>query len=144
MNIFDQTKCECSLLSKVFNKALDEKDKKKIFKNTKKIECKNELKMIKNGLGKANENAFKKLTFISKLGLDSREIFYKIKELHKEIDYTKLVCIHTNENIYDFNIFRKLDDFIRSIYYVDILLEQAMDKQYEMEALLRSLDVYKP
>ena len=31
MNIFDQTKCECSLLSKVFNKALDEKDKKKNF-----------------------------------------------------------------------------------------------------------------
>lgn len=117
------------------------KTKKRIFKNTKKIECKNELKMIKNGLSKANENAFKKLTFISKLGLDSREIFHKIKELHKEIDYTKLVCIHTNENIYDFNIFRKLDDFIRSIYYVDILLEQAMDKQYEMKTLLRSLNV---
>ena len=28
------------------------KTKKRIFKNTKKIECKNELKMIENGLGK--------------------------------------------------------------------------------------------
>ena len=37
-----------------------------------------------------------------------------------------------------------LDDYIRTIDFGDILLEQALDKQYVMEALLRSLDTYRP
>ena len=46
-------------------------------------------------------------------------------------------------SIYDFNIFKRLGDLIRSIYYVDVLLQQAIDKQYKIEALLRSLDAYR-
>ena len=97
--------------------------------------------MIKSNLDKSNENAFKKLNFISKIGPDSREIFYKIKEHDKEIEYAEFVVIHTNGKISDFNIFERLGDFIRSIYYAYILLEKAMNKNYEMEALLRSLGV---
>ena len=37
-----------------------------------------------------------------------------------------------------------LDDYIRTIDFGDILLEQALDKQYVMEALLRSLGTYRP
>ena len=52
--------------------------------------------------------------------------------------------MHTNGKIYGFNIFRRLGDLIRSIYYADILIKQAMNKQNEMETLARSLDAYKP
>ena len=52
--------------------------------------------------------------------------------------------MHTNGNIFDFNIFRRLGEFIRSIYFGDISLKQAMDKQEEMEYLVRNLHTYKP
>lgn len=69
------------------------------MKTLKNIEGKNEVKMIKNDLHKAKKNVFKKLNFINKLGSDAKEIFYKIKELDKEIDYAKLVCVHTNRDL---------------------------------------------
>ena len=71
------------------------------MKTLKNIEGKNEVKMIKNDLNKAKKkkNVFKMLNFINKLGSDAKEIFYKIKELDKEIDYAKLVCVHTNRDI---------------------------------------------
>ena len=39
---------------------------------------------------------------------------------------------------------RRLADFIRSIYFDDILLKQAVDKQDETEDLIRNLKGYKP
>ena len=68
----------------------------------------------------------------------------EIKEIDNKTDYAKLVCVHTNGKIFDFNIFRRLGDFTRSIDYADILIKQAMDKQDEMETLLRDLDAYIP
>ena len=58
------------------------------MKRIKNIEDKNE-KQSRNDFDKLNKNAFKKLNFMSKAGLDSREIFYEIKKLDKEIDYKK-------------------------------------------------------
>ena len=60
-------------------------------------------------------------------------MFHEIKELEKKIDYTKLICVHTNGKIFNFEIFIRLTDFIRNIYFDDILLKQAMDKQEEKE-----------
>ena len=60
-------------------------------------------------------------------------MFHEIKELEKKIDYTKLICVHTNGKIFNFKIFIRLADFIRNIYFDDILLKQAMDKQEEKE-----------
>ena len=48
--------------------------------------------------------------------------------------------MHTNEKIFYFNLFRRLADFIGRIYFDDISLKQAMDKQDEMEYLLRNLE----
>ena len=45
--------------------------------------------------------------------------------------------------IFAFIIFKRLGDFIRSVYYVDILINQAMAKRDEMEALLRDLNAYR-
>ena len=49
------------------------------------------------------------------------------------IGYTKLVCVHINAKIYDFSIFERLGDLIRSIYYADIFLKKAMDKNINWE-----------
>ena len=89
-----------------------------------KEQSRNELREINNDLNKANNNAFKTPNFISKLDPDSKEMFYKIKEIDKAIDYAKLAYVHTDVKIYDFNIFRRLEDFIRSIHHAYILLEQ--------------------
>ena len=62
------------------------------------------------------KNAFKKLRFINTLGHNAKTTFDEIKEIDKKINYAKLVCVHTNGKIFDFNIFRRLKDFIRSIY----------------------------
>ena len=52
--------------------------------------------------------------------------------------------MHTNGKIFGFNIFRRLGDFIINIYFNDISLKQAVNKQEEMEYLVRSLEGYKP
>ena len=43
-----------------------------------------------------------------------------------------------------FIFFKSLGDFIRSIYCAVILIKQAMDKQDEMETLLRDLNASRP
>ena len=134
-------------LDRVFNKGFKkEKDRKEgILKTLKNIEDNNELKKIKNGLDNVKENSFKRLNFINKLGLDSRKNFHKIKKLDKKIDYAKLICVHTNGMICDFNIFRRLGNFIRTVYYADIMLisEETANRQYEMKLLLQSLYRHK-
>ena len=52
--------------------------------------------------------------------------------------------MHTNGKIFGFNIFRRLGDFIINIYFNDISLKQAVNKQEEMEYLVRSLEGCKP
>ena len=52
--------------------------------------------------------------------------------------------MHKNGKIFDFNIFRRLGDLIRSICFDDISLEEAIQKQNKMEYLLRNLEAYKP
>ena len=52
--------------------------------------------------------------------------------------------MHTNGKILDFNIFRRLGDFIRSIYFDDISLKQTTIKQEEIEYLIKNLKDYKP
>lgn len=66
------------------------------------------------------------------------------EELGEEIGYTKLVCVHTNGNVFDINIFRRVGDFIRRIYYAVIFMEQSIDKEIKMEVLPRNLDPFMP
>ena len=66
------------------------------------------------------------------------------EELGEEIGYTKLFCVHTNGNVFDINIFRRVGDFIRRIYYAVIFMEQSIDKEIKMEVLPRNLDPFMP
>ena len=101
--------------------------------DTTKDQIKSQLKPIENSVN-----------FLNRLGADAKEKLDEIKKIDKEINYTKLVCVHTNGKAFDYNIFRRLGDFIRSIYFDNISLKQAMDKQDEMEYLRRNLGGYKP
>ena len=109
--VFEQVKFEYSLLGKVFNKRLETEDKKekllKRIKNTEdtiKDQIKSQLKPIENDINNAIRLPFKKLRILCKLSLEAKEILNKIQELSNETDYTKLICVHTNGKIFDFNI----------------------------------------
>ena len=137
-------------MGNIFNKKSKKEEKKEgLLKILKKIEgtikdqIKSQLKPIENDINNPNKLAFKKTGFSNKAILEANEILNRIKGLGNKIDYTKLFCVNTNGKIFDFNIFQKHGDFIRSLYNVDILIKQAMDKQDKMEALLRDLDAYR-
>ena len=52
--------------------------------------------------------------------------------------------MHSNRRIFNFNHFRKLGGFIRSIYFGEISLRHAIERQSYIEDLHRSLNGYKP
>ena len=62
-----------------------------------------------------------------------------MKEIDSEIDYNKLVHVHTNGKIYNYTIFRGLTNLTRSLYCGDITIEQAKSRQDEMDFLLSRL-----
>ena len=86
----------------------------------------NQLKLVKNG--SAYNESLSELKFFKKKGQDAKEKYNEIKEINNEIDYSKLVGVHTNGKIYDFTIFRRPANLTRSIYYGDILIEQAKSR----------------
>ena len=145
--VVEKTKFEYSPLGKDFDKGLNEKDKKEgLLKRLKNIGNKNEkqlnnqLKLVENDSG--NKKPFKRLKFLE-ISQDAKETLAKLKDINDEIDYRKLVCVRTNERVYDFHIFRKLADLSRNIYHGDILIEQAKSRRNEMENLLSSLTRYR-
>ena len=82
---------------------------------------KKQLKPIENDISYANAKAFEKLGFLNRLDTGAIERLNEIKELDKEIGYTKLVCVHTNGKVFDFNIFKRLGGFTRSIRFNDFI-----------------------
>ena len=69
---------------------------------------------------------FKKLWFLDGLILEAKDMFDELKELDKKMIIQRLSVYR---KIFDFNIFKRLTDFIKNIYFHDISLKQARDKQ---------------
>ena len=84
------------------------------------------------------------MELLNRLGSCAKERVDEIEKIDKEIDYTRFVYVHSNGKVFGFNIFRKLGNFTKTIYFDDILLKQAVDKKDEMKYLLRNLGGYKP
>ena len=74
--------------------------------------------------------------------LEANETLDVIKELDKEIDYTKIICVHANGKTFDFIIFKGLGDLIRSTFYADFLMTEAENKQNEIETLVWKNEVW--
>ena len=150
--IVEKAKFEYSPLGKVFNKGLDEIDKKEgLLKRLKNIEGKEEerLKAIKDQgekqlqiLTEKTEKVmdFKNISFKDKLNPESKNgynAYNETKEQGERINCTKLlsiVCIGSG------NI--TLPTFTESIYNSSLSLEAAKIKQRNMEDMIRKLDEY--
>ena len=124
----EQAKFDYSPLGKFFNKGLKEEDKKEgLLKRLKNIEGKNEeeLKAIKDQ-GKKQLKEIKKIktdsksskmvSFFSTLSPEAKQLMYEIREEEHDIDLEKLVCIKSDETIFNFNIFKLLFEFASDIY----------------------------
>ena len=108
-----KAKFEYFPLGKVFNKGLDESDKKEgLLKRLKNIEGKNEqqLDAIKDHGEKQldaikNYGAKKELEFSDEKNQRAIELINKIKKAGKKVDYKKLLCVNSSGRLYDFNGF---------------------------------------
>ena len=101
-------KAKYSPLGKVFHKRLDKCDKKEVLlKNLKNIEGKNEqqlnnqLELVKYNVERKSLN---KLTFLTNMSQNAKEKYTEIKKIDSEINYNKLVCVHANGKVYNFNL----------------------------------------
>ena len=95
------------LLIKDYKQKIKKEGLLKRIKNTEdtiKDQIKSQLKPTENDINNAIRLPFKKLRILCKLSLEAKEILNKIQELSNETDYTKLICVHTNGKIFDFNI----------------------------------------
>ena len=138
--VVEKAKFKYSPLGKVFNKGLDESDKKEgLLKRLKNIEGKDDeqLKAIKDQGEKQlqiltkkedKEVDFRNLSFTDKLDSESKKTSNDIKEQSEKIDYTKLVCIGSGKHQYNFTIFLDLKTFAESIYNDNLLLEDSKIK----------------
>ena len=145
-DVIQKAKFEYSPLGKVFDKGLDESDKKEgLLKRLKNIESKNEqqLDAIKDQgkkqlqilAKKTNQvDDFKNVFFRDKLNSEAKKAYDEIKEQSKKIDYTKLVCIGSStKHHYSFSIYLDLKTFPESLYNGNLSLKVAKLKQGNME-----------
>ena len=156
-DVIQKAKFEYSPLGKVFNKGLDENDKKEgLLKRLKNFEGKNEqqLDAIKDHGNKQLQILAKKInqpgkfgrvSFRNKLDSNAKEIYGEIKEHDKKIDYTKFVCIGSSaKHHYNFTIFLDLRTFAESLYNGSLSLKDAKNKQRNMEFEIDRLTSYGP
>ena len=116
-NTVEQAKFEYSPLCKVFNKGLEEEDRKEgLLKRLKNIEDKNkeQLKTTKN----KTEN-IKEITDFFKEPLDpeAKALVEEIKIMQEGVDYRKLKIIGGNKVTYDFSGYKAFNDLSKELYF---------------------------
>ena len=139
-DIIQKAKFEYSPLGKVFNKGLNESDKKEgLLERLKSIEDKDEeqfkaikeegekqLLILAKKTGQIDD--FKNIFFKNKLNPVIKKIYAEIKEQGKKIDYTKLVCIGSHKHQYNFTIFLDLKTFAESLYNSSLPLKDRITR----------------
>ena len=113
----EKTKFKYSPLSRIFNKGLNEEDKKEgILKKLKNIEDKNKelLKIKKN----KTENIKEIIDFFEKpVSLEAMALFEEIKTIQKNVDYRKLKFIGGNNVKYDFRDYKTFNELFKNLYH---------------------------
>ena len=149
----EQAKFEYSLLGKVFPKGLKEEEDKKegLLKRLKNIEGKNEehLKVLKDQLekqpiiSKVKNPNFNNVSFTNLLDDKSIEVFNKIRDQDKIIDYSRLNFIGSlKKYIFKFGDFMSLENLAENIYNGNVSLDTAKQEQREMENMLENVINY--
>ena len=145
-DVIQKAKFEYSPLGKVFNKGLDQSDKKEeLLKRLKNIEDKSgeQINMIKN---KNNQSGIKLVTYMldEELSQEAQNVLIKLNNQEKIIDYKKLDFRRDKDLKFEFSDYRSLEELIKAIYYRNISIDTAERTQDEYDALLNALEKYKP
>ena len=148
-DVIQKAKFEYSPLGKVFNKGLDESDKKEgLLKRLKSIEDKSgkQLKMIENK--RDIQLGIKSAADIigEKLSPEAENILAKVTNQEKLIQYKCLYFKPSGVNEFDFREYDSLKEvFLNSaIYYRNLKIEDAEGKQHEFLAIFNALERYNP
>ena len=139
----EQTKFEYSPLGKIFNKGLDEADKKeRLIKRLKNTEDTNEeLLKTKN----QTENIKEVTDFVDEhLSLEAKELTEEIRVIQKDVDYRKLKIRGGSNTDYDFSDYKTFKELFRDFYYKGITIEEAEREQDEFNAITGALEIYTP
>ena len=143
-DVIQKAKFEYSPLGKVFNKGLDQSDKKEeLLKRLKNIEDKSgeQINMIKN---KNNQSGIKLVTYMldEELSQEAQNVLIKLNNQEKIIDYKKLDFRRDKDLKFEFSDYRSLEELIKAIYYRNISIDRA--ERTQDDALLNALEKYKP
>ena len=139
--VVEQTKFEYPPLGRVFNKGLDEEDKKEgLFKILKNITNKNEehLKAVK---GKTDKKSQIDL-FNKNLSSEAVALLKEIKDIVDDVDYIKLFFTGGNKKAYSLKNFKTLEKLIKDICNGDLTIDQAEIKQNEFAERLDESRAY--
>ena len=137
----EQARFEYSPLGKIFNKVLNEKDKKRLLKILKNTEDKNEeqLKAIK----KKTENIQEVIGFVKEpLSLEAKGLIEEIKIIQKDFDLKKLKISGGNKTTYDFSDYKTFKELFRDLYYRNMTINKAERKQEEFDGVIGVLSAY--
>ena len=128
-NIIEQAKVEYSPLGKIFNKGLNEEEKKEgLLKRLKNIEDENKVK---------NKDIKEVTDFVDQpLSFEARELIKEIKTIQKNVDYRKLKIKGGNMKDYDFSDYKTFKELFRDLYYRNITIDEAESKQDEFNSLI--------
>ena len=134
------TEFDHSPLSKSFNRGLKEVNKEGLLKRLRNIEDKSEeqLKAIKS----KKENMKKVTDFVEEpLSLEAKGFIEEIKIIQKNVDYRKLKITGGNKNTHDFSDYKTFKELFRDLYYKNMTIDEAEQKQNEFNGLLGALTV---
>ena len=171
-SVLEQTKFDYSPLGKIFNKGLDEDDKKEdLFKRLRNIENaqKNLIRDNDNESiyyttrsqfdSKDDEDKDKKnqqnkdigskppnvLNYLKSLSQEANDLMHEIEDAEDDIDVGNLLFIGSNWKKFNFNTFKMPFNFLSDIYNGEILLKQAESFQKHLEKKIEQLQFdYKP
>ena len=74
----------------------------------------------------------------------ANKLLFEFKKIDETLDNAELVCTKTDGTKYDFNRFLLPLKFIEKIYKHEITLNEAIEKQAELEELINKLNNYGP
>ena len=136
----EQTKFEYSPLDKIFNKELNEEDKKEgILKRLNNIEDKNKVNKVKN------KEIIEVTDFVDQpSSSETKKLINEVKTIQKNVDYRKLKIRGGNKTDYDFSDYKTFKELFRDFYYRNITIDEAESKQEEFNVVLHLLKRYSP
>ena len=150
----EQAEFEYSPLGKIFNKGLNEDDKKEgLFKRLRNIEDKNEkqLQVRKNQLekqliiSKVKNPNFHNVLFRNLHDDKSTKVFDEIIYQDEIIDYSRLYFIGSSKKYtFELGSFMSLGNLAGHIYNDNVSLDAAKQEQRKMENMLESFIDYNP